>query len=83
MAEDHFLNILKIISVDDYDEIIVDKIHQYLQSRKILDIDYGFIHPQSLAKLDEFLANTHLTKRAADSALPYEYEHVQKEPPSR
>lgn len=83
MENEHLLNILKIISNDDYDETIADRIYQYLESRKVLDIGYGKVSDCYLNKLDALLANTYLTKRAPGSASPYEYVVVQQDPPSR
>jgi len=82
MENEHLLNILKIISSDEYDETIADKIYQYLETRKVLDIGYGKVSDYYLEQLDTLLVNTHLTKRAPDSASPYEYVVALQNPPS-
>lgn len=86
MENEHFLNILKIISNDDYDEYIAVKIYNYLESRKILKIDENYtfdVSADELAEIESLLANTHITKRAVDSISPYEYFVVQQDTSSR
>jgi len=72
MENEHLLNILKIVSTDAYDEVIAAYVFTYIRSRKLLEL--GDDDSQyDIEKVNALIANTHLTKRAADSASPYEY----------
>lgn len=72
LGDDHLLNILKIISVDDYEEETSEKVHNYLESRKILNVRCGSIHPQTLDSLNKLLSETQLVKCEPGSEFQYE-----------
>lgn len=81
MENEHLENILKIISVDDYDEIIMGYLYVYIRSRKLLELGNDDDSQYDIDKVNALIKNTHLIRRTADSDSPYEYVVVRTSPP--
>lgn len=66
MGEDHLQNILKIMAYDDYDEMIVHRLHIYVRSRGLLP-DFGMGPTESdVLELNALLAEQPEVKYTED-----------------
>jgi hypothetical protein len=78
-GEEHLINILKLISDDDFDEEIMAKIFDYVEHHKLIDIPLPKQILPRMAPINEIISNTVIEKSPTGSIYLYKITEGKEE----